>query len=112
MFESSSPADYAKVLINTKNPDKNKETVAEIEDRISDLKDRIKEMSEREKKVRMKHSGLLERFLITIKGLKIFFRLRDKGKSEPKPEEGIAKRVKLKTGKIAKIKRVEKNHKQ
>ena len=49
-FESSSPADYAKTLINTKNPDENKENVAEIKDRISDLKDRIKEMSETEKK--------------------------------------------------------------
>ena len=49
-FESSSPADYAKTLINTKNPDENKENVAEIKDRISDLKDRIKEMSEKEKK--------------------------------------------------------------
>ena len=49
-FESSSPDDYAKTLINTKNPDENKENVAEIKDRISDLKDRIKKMSETEKK--------------------------------------------------------------
>ena len=49
-FESSSPADYAKMLIKTKNLDKNKEIVAEIKDRISDLKQRIKEMSETEKK--------------------------------------------------------------
>ena len=41
-FESSSPADYAKMLINTKNADENKENVKEIEYRISDLKDRIK----------------------------------------------------------------------
>ena len=47
-FESSSAADYAKDVINTKNPNENKEIVAEIKDRISDLKDRIK-------KVRMKH---------------------------------------------------------
>ena len=40
-FESSS-ADYAKELINTKNPNENKEIVAEIGERISDLKDRIK----------------------------------------------------------------------
>ena len=39
-FESSSPADYAKMLIE--NSDKNKEFVAEIKDRISALKDRIK----------------------------------------------------------------------
>ena len=41
-FESPSPADYAKMLIYVKNPDKNKEIVAEKNDRISDLKDRIK----------------------------------------------------------------------
>ena len=41
-FGSSSPADYAKRLINTKNLNENKEIVAEREDRISDLKDRIK----------------------------------------------------------------------
>ena len=49
-FGSSSPADYAKELINTKHLNENTEIVAEIEDRISDLKDRIKEMSETEKK--------------------------------------------------------------
>ena len=45
------------MLINTKNPNENKEFVAKIEDRISGLKDRIKEMGEKEKKrkVRMKH---------------------------------------------------------
>ena len=47
-FESSSPADYAKMLINT-NPDENKDIVAEIEDRISDLKER-KKNSETKKK--------------------------------------------------------------
>ena len=41
-FESPSPADYAKMLINTKNPDENKEIVPEIEHRISDLKDNKK----------------------------------------------------------------------
>ena len=39
-FESSSPTDYAKMLIE--NSDKNKEFAAEIKDRISPLKDRIK----------------------------------------------------------------------
>ena len=48
-FEYSSPADYAKELINTKNVDKNKEYVEEIKDRISDLKDRIEQMSDEEK---------------------------------------------------------------
>ena len=51
-FESSSPVDYVKKLINTKNPDENKKVVAEIKIRISDLKDRIKEMSEKEEKIK------------------------------------------------------------
>ena len=49
-FESSSPADYAKVLINVKNPNENKEIVAKMKNRILDLKDRIKELSKNEKK--------------------------------------------------------------
>ena len=49
-FESPSPADYAKVLINVKNPNENKEIVAKMKNRILDLKDRIKEMSKNEKK--------------------------------------------------------------
>ena len=49
-FESLSPANYAKKLINTKNPDKHKDFVAEINDGISNLKDRIKNMSETEQK--------------------------------------------------------------
>ena len=51
-FKSSSPAYYAKKLINT-SPDKNKKFVEEIKDRILDLKDRIEEMSEKEKKRKM-----------------------------------------------------------
>ena len=34
-FESSSPADYAMNLVNVKDPNENKEIVAEIKDRIS-----------------------------------------------------------------------------
>ena len=48
-FESPSPADYAKTLINIKNTDEKQEIVEEIENRISDLKDKIKKMSEKEK---------------------------------------------------------------
>ena len=40
---------YHHQLIHTENPDKNKEFVAEIKDRISNLKDRIKKMNEIEK---------------------------------------------------------------
>ena len=53
-FESSSPADYAKKLINT-SPDENKKIVEELKDRISDLKERIKKISETEKKMLMRH---------------------------------------------------------
>ena len=49
-FESSLPPDYAKNFINTKNPNENKEFLADIKDSISDLKERIKEMNEKEKK--------------------------------------------------------------
>ena len=49
-FESSSPVDYAKELISVKDPNKNKEIVAEIKDRMSNLKNRIKEISKKEKK--------------------------------------------------------------
>ena len=49
-FFESLPADYAKQLVNTKNPADNKKIVTEIKHRISDLKDRIKEPSERKKR--------------------------------------------------------------
>ena len=51
-FESSSPADYAKMFVNT-SPDENKKTVEEIKYRILDLKERIKKMSKTEKKKKM-----------------------------------------------------------
>ena len=37
------------MLINTKNQDKNKKYVEEIETKISDLKDRIEQMNDKEK---------------------------------------------------------------
>ena len=49
-FESASPADYAKKLINVKDSNENKVIVAGIKDKISDLKDRIKKMSKKENK--------------------------------------------------------------
>ena len=58
-FQSSSTADYAKMLINIKNSDENKEYVEEIKDRISDLKDRIKQMSDNEKKYKNAKETLL-----------------------------------------------------
>ena len=65
-FESLSPAIYAKMRINTENPDKNKEFVGEIKDRISDLKDRIREMGEKEKKKK-------EKCCVTLKIIEKYF---------------------------------------
>ena len=44
------PADYAKGLIKVKDQNKNKEIVADIENRLSGLKDKIWEIDETEKK--------------------------------------------------------------
>ena len=66
------------MLINTKNADENKEFVEEIENRILDLEDRIQEMNEKEKKMLRRHQRLLEKFLIKIKMLKIFFIVHQK----------------------------------
>ena len=41
-FFELSPADYAKELINTKNPDENEKLVTEAENKISDFKNKIK----------------------------------------------------------------------
>ena len=55
-FESSSPAYYAKELINIKKQDENKEIVEEIKNKISDLEDKIERMSDKKKiKMRMRH---------------------------------------------------------
>ena len=53
-LESSSPANYTKILINTKNADENKESVEETENRIADINDKIEKMSEKEKKIKMR----------------------------------------------------------
>ena len=95
-MESSTPADYVKDLIDVKNPNQNREIVAEIKDRISDLKDRIEKMSETEKK----NKNADETLKIIKKILDYNERTRktfpvaskvDKGKPEPKPEERILK---------------------
>ena len=84
MFEdflkSSSPADYAKMLIKIENSDENKEIVAKIKDRTSYLKDRKKEMNDKEKKCKNADETLkiLKKFLITIKMLKNIFSLHQK----------------------------------
>ena len=114
-FESSSPADYAKELINVKDPNENKEIVAEIKSRILDLKDRIKETSKKKKVGRKKNADetlkIIEEILDYNKGAQKTFPIAskvDKGKSEPKPEESIAKRVKLRRQRLNTIKEKEK----
>ena len=98
------------MLINIKNRDENKKNVEEIENRISDLKDRIKRMSEKEKKD--KHADdileIIKKHFDYNKDAQNFFHHAsniDKGKSEPKTEESIADRVKLKNNMIAEIKK-------
>ena len=55
-FQSSSPANYVKNLINAKNLDESKITAIEIKDTISNLKDNKRNERKRKKiKVRMKH---------------------------------------------------------
>ena len=46
-FFEKSLVDYARMLINTKNPNENKKAIAETENRIEDSKDRIREMGEK-----------------------------------------------------------------
>ena len=113
-FESLSPADYAKMLINIKNRDENKKNVEELENRISDLKDRIKTMSGKEKKDKKADEILeiIKKILDCNTDAQNFFHHPskvDKEKSEPKTEESIAERVKLKNNRIAEIKKEEKN---
>ena len=65
------------MLINTKNHNKNKKYVEEIENKISDLKDRIEQRNDKEKMLR-RHKRLLIKLLIIITMLKIFFIMHQK----------------------------------
>ena len=76
-FESSSPADYAKMLINT-SPDESKKIVEEIKDRISDLKERIKKMSEKKKKNADETLEIIEKILDYNKNAQKYFQLASK----------------------------------
>ena len=77
LFGLSSPADYAKMLINTSS-NENKKNVAEIKDRISDLKDRIKEMSETEKQNADETLNIIEKILDFNKDAQKNFQLASK----------------------------------
>ena len=112
-FQSSSPADYAKELINTKNPDENKEHLAGIKNRISDLKDRIKKNQWNRKKKNADETLKIAKKIIDYnKNNQKHFSLAskvDKEKSEPKSETSIAERTILKKGMVAEIEKEEKN---
>ena len=113
-FFEYSPADYAKMIVNTKNWDENKKNVEEIENRISDLKDRIKKISEKVKKDKNANETLqiIEKILDYNKDAQKCFYCAskiDKEKSEPKIEESITERVKLKNNRVAEIKKEENN---
>ena len=113
IFESSSPVDYAKKLINT-SPDENKKILEEIEDRISYLKDRIKRISEKKKKDENADETLeiIKKILDYNKNAQNFFHLAskvDKGKSKSKIEGSIAERVKLRKQKLNIIRKKKEN---
>ena len=111
LFESSSPADYAKMLINIKNQDENKERVEEIKNRILNLKKRMSDKAKKDKNVN-ETLQIIDKILDYNKDIQKIFQSTstvDKRKSEPKIEKGIAERVKLKNNKIAEIKKEEKN---
>ena len=110
-FEFSSPADYAKKFINT-SPDKNKEFVEEIEDRISNLKDEIKKMSETEKNNKYPDETLkiIKKILDYNKDAqKIFQHAPKVNKRKSEPEGNIAERTILIKEMVAEIEKEEKN---
>ena len=59
-FQSSSPAEYAKELINTKNADENKKDVEEMQNKISDLEEWIKKNEWQKKKKKKNAKETLE----------------------------------------------------
>ena len=110
-FEFSSPADYAKKFINT-SPDKNKEFVEEIEDRISNLKDEIKKMGETEKNNKYPDETLkiIKKILDYNKDAqKIFQHAPKVNKRKSEPEGNIAERTILIKEMVAEIEKEEKN---
>ena len=112
-FGLSSPADYAKMLINTSS-NENKKIVAEIKDRISDLKDRIKEMSETGKQNADETLNIIEKIIDYNKDAQKIFQLAskfDKEKSELKFKKSIAERKKMLDKMTKRIKRLSEDKK-
>ena len=72
-FESSSPANYAKMIINTSS-DKNKEIVEEINDAISNLKGKIKKWLKQKKNKNADETlNIIEKILDYNKVVQKFF---------------------------------------
>ena len=99
-FEYSSPAQYAKELINIKNQDKNKEIAEEIKNKISDLEDKIKQMNEKVKEEKNVDETIeiINKILNYNKNSQFFFHRAskvDNKKSESKFKESIVERRKL-----------------
>ena len=91
---------------------KTKKFLTEIKSKVLDLKDRIKKVNETEKKSADEALKIIEEIIDCNKGAQKAFAIAwkvDKGKSEPKIEESIAKRVTLRREKITEIEREEKN---
>ena len=107
-FEILSPEKKAKMLINTKNPNEDREIVAEIEHRILDLKGRIEEMTKRKKNKSADETlKIIEEILDQNKNAQRFFPAAskvDKRKSKSKLEENISKRTKLRRQRLNTIK--------
>ena len=95
------------MFINFRNSDKNKEFVAKIKDRISNLKDNKRNEWNRKKKNNADETlKIIEEILDYNKNAQKNFPFAskvDKGKSEPKSEESVGKRVHLRREKIAEI---------
>ena len=113
IFELPLSANYAKMLINTENLDKNKEFVAEIKDNIRfKRQNKRNEWNRKTNKNADETLNIIEKILdYDINPQKIFEHASkvDNGKSELKFKKSIAESVKLKNEKIAEIKKKEKN---
>ena len=110
-FLFSSPADYAKILINTSNPDENKNKCSRDKRQNIRFKRRIKGMSEAEKKNENADETLKrlqKKFLITIKMLKKYFSLHQKLIKENQNQrlkKVLQKGTILRKGMVAEIKK-------
>ena len=121
-FELPSPAKYAKMLINTKNRNENKEAVEEMEYKISDLKEKIEKISKKEKIEKMSKKEkkdknadqtleIITKILDWNKQLKIAFIVHQKlvKKNQNQRLKKDCKEDNFKNKRITKIKKEEKN---